>query len=978
MLIYGDIYKDFSSILRSRIKETDGGTGRKDFFTESLALLVRCILGYLDHQKYLFIDNGDGTRSPAACVTLHHYLPSEPPHRLEKTAGERTFRTFCLKHDWETLDAIPPGGYFEYREPSYYESLVANYLEDDALIRLVECLDGSLAAMDDKNFFPGRFLSGKARRERVDNYYLVPEEVFRKDPKLMPGYLYSRFRSARKELGRTNSYTRFLRAASCMETDGKEAVFRNWEKSEAARDWERRHRGRSFTHMIIPVTDVRKDLVVVIELFALFPPSVADPNIADVKRTIAEESRLCVSEILRYQMADEYRESALQYALSSVMTRNMSHNIGSHVYTRLTNPSAETFAVKKDGGPYHGMFDMDQDKELDANHQISYLNSYIRHRMDFISDVSYRRPSALSTWNLRGDIMKELDRTRLLLNHISGLEENFPFSFKVVNHVAKVSPDAMEGKDDAARENLRKEALDSDLQVSVPNSIIGWHALYNIIENVIRNVAKHGDSNLEENVFTLELSEDSGHPHLYDVLLYHNKPMETADADKLVESINQKIDAPVLSGRQLRPGDLGVVEMKASAAILRQMDSLCAVLPGYHADPPILKAVKVEIPGGDGKTAFWGYRFYMLRPQDCLSIVPDGTNLTESGMTLGDLSSALSEGEIIGHDFLVYDDSLEESIRGLVKVFRTALPMRLIPLSALEGNSPDERRNCWIAWEKMHRDDWKTRIFRNSDSGLDKVTAPSAYAVILSHDKDGAGKSVDLKNLAGRHSSVPEHIYFESLSSLGEAMLPFEHDYGILTDYVGMLSNTGNYIKTPPSSAQERKDLAVFSEVLEAVNSSVFILDERIQEAARKQSYLNAPLYQLMELSGISIPGPEYDLQAQAMTMAQCDSLLSMIGEAVRNNDFVVLHYGLLERIFKKKETSKENWLMLLTSQIEKWQSVPGAAEIVVESGRGVPKNLPPTVRFLSSSAIYSAAVEVRSKVMLDKILYTSRKVNIS
>ena len=210
-------------------------------------------------------------------------------------------------------------------------------------------------------------------------------------------------------------------------------------------------------------------------------------------------------------------------------------------------------------------------------------------------------------------------------------------------------------------------------------------------------------------------------------------------------------------------------------------------------------------------------------------------------------------------------------------------------------------------------------------------------------------------------------------------MLPCFHEYKHnLTVYVGTLINTGYYIDDEPSSAQDRKDLAVFSEVTEAVNCRVFILDERIQEAAHKQSYLDAPLYQLMELSGISIPSPEYNLQAQALTRERCDALLALIGEAILENGFVVLHYGLLERIFKKRETSKEGWLILLTSQIEEWQSVPGAAEIVIESGRGVPKNLPPTVRFLSSSAIYSAAVEIRSKVMLDKILYTSRKVNIS
>ena len=945
----------------------------KDFFEKALTLLPRRILIYLDRQGFLFAEGADGTLFPTVCVTVRHYPKLSPPIRLEVDSGGRVLSTFTLGANWEDIDVLENRYNDSFFPLDYFDEAVKSYLEDDPMLRLVDCYDRSLARTDADCFSPQKHVLRMA--DFPDDAFTLSELGYRKQPDRLPGY---RSFKGEKKVRKADSYLRFFRAASCMGTDGEEEVFRKWEASDAARVWNERHMGRSFSHIVIPVKDVLGELLADIELFALFPPEDAEPRFAEVLKALIRESRLCVREVQQYRTADAFRESTYKYALSSIMTRNMSHNIGSHVYMHLTDPKEGTFSAVEDGGPYFGLVGNTGDVKTDHLHQIAYLNSYIRNRMDFISDVSSRRPSSLSTWNIRGDLMKAFDRTRLLLNHISGLEAQFRYKIDVQNNVAKVVERNYEGKPAKDLEKARLRVLHSDLEVAIPNNIIGWHALYNIIENVIRNVAKHGGSALKENVFTLSFSDTDLDPGLYEVLLFHNLSFTAEEAGRMVSVINAKLEAPVLVGAELRAGDLGIVEMEASAAVLRQLEGLSAVSHDNGVEPPLLEAVLVPC-GEEGKT-FWGYRFYMLRPHDCLRVVPDGGTSGWNVMTAGELESFLSGGGAVSHDFLVYDDVLEDTVKGLRLRYRTALPVRVFRAGFLEkvgesekvGVLAADRAGCWTVWEHLHGEDWRTWEIQGDLVDKGSPSWPSRTAVMLSHNADGNGTQLDLGEVVDRWCGKEEHIYLEALSSAGQAFLPrFQEARGQMSEYIGKMLDD-------PLSLRWR---GAHAELMEAITTRVFVLDERIQAEAWRQSYMKAPLWGLLELSGVRMPDPnlesgKYNLQEQIFNEDKCRELLSLIGKELVRNDFMVLHYGLLERIFKNLETPGADWLSLMHEQLEGWLTQGDAGEIVVTSGRGVPKNLPDEVRFISSSAVFSAAVEVRSKFMLDKILHGSRKIN--
>lgn len=246
-------------------------------------------------------------------------------------------------------------------------------------------------------------------------------------------------------------------------------------------------------------------------------------------------------------------EWAVKSAVGSIMSRNGSHNIGSHVLSALS----------------HNVGTMPDDR---------VLYQYIQHRMDYIATATTDFPQWTIPTLFVGGLMKNFYAQKHLLDYISRSEGLRAYKFQERN------------LDDAARKNqhgtirifVRKFSLqqpheklpanqclyhgpdgkdhsihyffgeratlfrelpaegsgahrrcvyevsdsggtaqflesnekyvpewDQDVRVAIPGGVIGQHAFYTIIENVIRNAAKHGwasDQNLREK--DLEINVD--------------------------------------------------------------------------------------------------------------------------------------------------------------------------------------------------------------------------------------------------------------------------------------------------------------------------------------------------------------------------------------------------------------------------------------------------------------------------------------
>lgn len=161
------------------------------------------------------------------------------------------------------------------------------------------------------------------------------------------------------------------------------------------------------------------------------------------------------------------RRSALRNAVVSIMGRNMSHNIGSHVLAR--------YAAKRNV----------------AGEDAAQFMRYLQERMDFIADIStseifFKLPTFFRRDMLAGLIGADelnIKPQKVILEHISGLD-NVPVTI-VMNK---------EGEGD--------QIYDS------PSGRLGMQAFYVLLENIARNTAKH--SNLGVRTVSPEFTHWSG------------------------------------------------------------------------------------------------------------------------------------------------------------------------------------------------------------------------------------------------------------------------------------------------------------------------------------------------------------------------------------------------------------------------------------------------------------------------------------
>ena len=181
------------------------------------------------------------------------------------------------------------------------------------------------------------------------------------------------------------------------------------------------------------------------------------------------------------------KETSLKSAIGSIMSRNGSHNIGSHVLAALS----------------HNVGTMPDDR---------LLYQYIQHRMDYIATATTDFPTWSGETKLVNGLIRRFLSQRHLLDHIAGSEGLHSFKFQDPN----VSGKARREQTDTIKLHIRRkdekgtiisdfitednetngssvvDKLKNDISVAMPGGVIGAHAFFTILENVIRNAAKHG------------------------------------------------------------------------------------------------------------------------------------------------------------------------------------------------------------------------------------------------------------------------------------------------------------------------------------------------------------------------------------------------------------------------------------------------------------------------------------------------------
>lgn len=324
------------------------------------------------------------------------------------------------------------------------------------------------------------------------------------------------------------------------------------------------------------------------------------------------------------------RRTALRSAAVSIMARNMSHNIGSHVLAAVrretrTKKDVETSSVV---GNYNA------------------LNQHLQRRMDFIAELA--TSSSLSTTEARviaqimglatdknrkpevaltGDVKDSpgLNGQYMLCRHISGVEAPKRI-FKATGNQksAQLECNGQIADPEPVPCVLRFDDESQDSECAMPSGILGWQALYVVIENLWRNIAKH--NSLDDIIRSQEkvlcaggtaprnpwipkihlhasLRSNTAHLEFLELRLWDrygnaHKPASAGNGSRtVIDHLAKLLENPTFLGssNDVLPDAWGMKEVYISAAFLRSVP--LTQLEGEPLRPALVRALPMDDHG---------------------------------------------------------------------------------------------------------------------------------------------------------------------------------------------------------------------------------------------------------------------------------------------------------------------------------------------------------------------------------------------
>lgn len=324
-------------------------------------------------------------------------------------------------------------------------------------------------------------------------------------------------------------------------------------------------------------------------------------------------------------------EWAVKSAVGSIMSRNGSHNIGSHVLAALS----------------HNVGTMPDDR---------VLYQYIQHRMDYIATVTTDFPSWTQPTMFIGEMMKTFLSQRHLLEHIVGSEGLHAWQYQnpswrdrdpegcIQFHIRKLKEgkwvdfidyaEYCKGEAEAPYKKSEKDTqtqyltLSDDVALAIPGGVVGQHAFFTILENIIRNVAKHDWCTAKRDLKNLEIFIDFEDQE-EDVRFCIWSKCSSAN-DNLVRSLEEKINASFIDKTgALRRENWGLAEMKISAGYLQRKDigEIGGLDNSSSKGAEIIRPILVSENGKDNSLSYLGYEFRVAKPKTIAFVVSEAEEL---------------------------------------------------------------------------------------------------------------------------------------------------------------------------------------------------------------------------------------------------------------------------------------------------------------------------------------------------------------
>ncbi len=732
-----------------------------------------------------------------------------------------------------------------------------------------------------------------------------------------------------------------------------------------------------------------------------------------------------IGEIEEVVRAPQERSAAV-----SVMSRNISHNLGSHVLSYLKNTlSNEEQMVDANilAGLPEELLSLirNGDIVLPTLRSIGTLLDYFQERQDYIGTFAsdrylyfspvYFRSSILKHFYTPVDPAKEHPFRNLILDYIV-YSEGYTSKDIVINTQWK---DAETGEVTPLDDN-------NDFEVALPSGNTGRQGIYTILENFIRNSAKHGipkdkrpNQRMEVSIVISEAPEpaDKSGIRYYKVEVQDNS--SNIDRAKL-ERISKALNDPLMQ-KDGNPHEQhkGIKEIQIATGWLRgiQPHQLNEAAPG---ELPVLQIP--EKPKDDEGIAL-KYVFYLRRPTPGLLIVKDKSKYYGAEKT-GELMPAYQENlkdwrieeyypdielnpKKVQYQFVAIEKALEIDTKDWKKQYFHILSQ--CPVRVVTG----------IDDGFLLAADFKKRLVQkwlNEHAPFDDMQKHSRFAITLpfaanprrlSEDKDfrigisdpnpsrAFSEEPDIREYVIDNTDEGEKqpIVFRRHNDLSAQFDHFRKDDSELKDYLFVEGISGDNTNNRLFRFETISHLWRYK-MLEAALTKIIIIDERIWNNYYKpgRTKENDRNYQLWAKKNIHIlsleqdmehPGYLFmkDLRGENVVRLDENGEVEFVNRGrnqpiYEQSHFISLHQGLLERgikfcsnsaLLKNKDEQDQIDSLLKRFKDEVFKV---KFRVTIHSGRSKTHILPKRTAFVQLASLGSALRDC--KLSLCELFYAT------
>jgi len=679
---------------------------------------------------------------------------------------------------------------------------------------------------------------------------------------------------------------------------------------------------------------------------------------------------------------DKGRRTAITHgskaAVTAIMARNLSHNIGSHVLAYLIQELENK--IRELEAKIHNLREKAERSEepnrSKLNSHVKHLKhkqrgmrnhknlyQYLQHRMDFVAEVTTAGPAWEMSLDFEKDIFPEFGGLKASQDYLPQ-----EIILKYILHSEGI---------DLSIGNFHLQVDDRCNRISVPDGVVGKHAFYGILENFIRNAAKHYKGPSREGLeIRIELRVPNHLPEklrsdFIELRIWDMRPSSCRmfeieeNGRKVKKSIVEKLRGFIEVGKpnaaltndegELEPGGWGLKEMRVSAAFLRKLDAKELIKKdssGEEFNPPLLEILCGDPSGKEflccsdtpscrhpeGFQNRLGFRFYLRKPKELLVIAKNAT------ISVNNIFEIEKKEE---PDLWKPDDS------GL----KSEIPHRILLIESGKKNrySESPHVSCRVmtydpADDGPIDDEYYLRLYERFikeeicyDPSYQFPKLVNTLPEPCQFDPHGYSIEWDYKKPDLIYNNIvfqnhPEELNAEEFNLFFEKSHYFQPVSGAYSTRAKLCSIS------KLSSKLIKKHL--YLELLESAMTQVIIVDERVSEWVKNQAFHRMQIRDVLMKMNIFIVNvnkgrvKSAELRSKLLEAQENDkNPFGVFHSEVRKNaHFFVIHLGILNKLDNGAED-------LMHSVKCRWK--------VVDSGRGVHRSeIPQDCKFVEISAL--------------------------